>query len=137
MAKLTKEERILKGVQDCLNHGSCMDCPYANKDDCKGELVGDIIYTIRPHTILGNNAILTAAEANKEMIETENNDLFTAHLFEICDEIKRAIKRDCNSIEIQVTDNISERICRYFQLLQYNVVRLAWTEGVTKIRIGW
>ena len=134
---MTNEERILKGIQNCLNHGSCMDCPYTNKDDCKSELVSDIIYTIRPHSILGDNAILTAAEAKKEMIETENNDLFAVYFFEIYNEIEQAIKRNYNSIEIQVTDKISEKICRYFQLLKYNVVRLAWTEGVTKVRIEW
>ena len=135
---MTKEERILKGVQDCLNHGACMDCPYTNNYDCKDALVNDLIETIKCDFLLYNiPETLTAKEAALQTYTNENNVLYKNNIWFISNEIKKAVQVGARKVEIQVEDEVSERICRYFQLLQYKVDRLAWSEGVTKVRVEW
>ena len=127
-----------KGVQDCLNHGACMDCPYTNNYDCKDALVNDLIETIKCDFLLYNiPETLTAKEAALQTYTNENNVLYKNNIWFISNEIKKAVQVGARKVEIQVEDEVSERICRYFQLLQYKVDRLAWSEGVTKVRVEW
>lgn len=131
---------ILKGVQTCLDIGTdCEDCPYyLEENDCESLLLQDIALA------MGNNFFtdvniepLTAKEAASQTKINDDIILYKNNIWFIFNEIKSAIKVGARKIEVQVEDEVSERVCNYFQLLKYKVTRLAWSDGNTKVRIEW
>lgn len=131
---------ILKGIQICLDIGTdCEDCPYAlEENNCESLLLQDIALAMGNNFFIDVNIEpLTAKEAADQT--NNNNDiiLYKNNIWFIFNEIKNAIKVGARKIEVQVEDEVSERVCRYFQLLQYKVIRLAWSDGNTTVRIEW
>ena len=126
------KKRILKGVQDCLNKGTCVECPYVNEENCQWKLMDDLraLLNTMPE-------FLTAREASRRATTASTDSIYSQALIDTFHKISAAASNGNNYIIIEVNDKVSARICHFLLLLQYDVVLNKGQEGLDWLKIKW
>lgn len=126
------KKRVLKGVQDCLNKGTCVECPYVNEENCQWKLMDDLRALL--NTI---PEFLTAREASRCATTTSADSIYSQTLIDTFHKISAAASGGNNYIIVEVNDKVSARICHFLLLLQYDVVLNKGLEGLDWLKIKW